>query len=257
MRDLFSLQDKVAVITGGSGFLGSQYRRALEEYGAEVVNWDIDTGVNIADEESVRRAKDLVISRLGKVDILINNAAFNPQVGESSSDDNWAPYERFSIELWRRELEVNLTAQMIVTQAIAPAMKEQRSGSIIFVASDLAFIGPQNSIYEPSRFVDAMCVTPRKFKDIAYITSKAGILGLTRTWAAYLGPYNVRANALVPGGMQRQQDPEFVSRNSLLNMLGRMAQEGEYNGPMIFLASDASSYMTGACLIVDGGRTAW
>lgn len=246
MDELFSLKGKIVVVTGGSGFLGSQYRRALTEYKAEVVNWDIDTGVDITDEDSVCRAKDSAVAQWGRIDVLINNAAFNPQVGEISSGDNWSPYEKFPLDVWEREIEVNLTGQMRVTRAVAPLMMSQRSGSIIFIASDLALIGPHNDIYEPGRF-----------KDIAYITSKAGVLGLMRSWAAYLGPYNVRVNALVPGGMQRQQVSEFVARNSSLNMLGRMAQEGEYNGPIIFLASDASSYMTGACLVVDGGRTAW
>lgn len=125
-------------------------------------------------------------------------------------------------------------------------MMEQRRGSIVFVGSDLALIGPANFLYPEGRF-----------KDIAYGTSKAGILGLMRFFAAYLGPYSVRANALVPGGMLRGHDPEFAKKNGALNMLGRMSNENEYNGAVQFLLSDASSYMTGASLIIDGGRTAW
>ncbi|MEK7557402.1 MAG: SDR family oxidoreductase, partial [Patescibacteria group bacterium] len=176
----------------------------------------------------------------------IHAAALDSVPGKSNGGDQWSPYERFSTGLWEEELRSNLTSAQIVTQAVAPVMMQQKSGSIIFIASDLALIGPQNSIYDPG-----------KFKDIAYITSKAGILGLMRSWAAYLGPYNVRANAIAPGGMYRNHPEDFVKKNSALNMLGRMARLGEYNGPIVFLAADASSYMTGACLVVDGGRTAW
>lgn len=125
-------------------------------------------------------------------------------------------------------------------------MVEQKSGSIVFISSDLGIIGPTNSLYDSG-----------KYKDIAYGASKAGVLGLMRFFAAYLGAYGVRANALVPGGMMRGHSPEFAKRNGALNMLGRMSREGEYNGAVQFLLSDASSYMTGASLVIDGGRTAW
>ncbi len=247
MNDLFSVSDKVVIITGGSGFLGGQYVEAFRAGGAIIINWDRDTGVDVASEASVRRAIQKVINEHGRVDVLVNNAAFNPQVGEkNTSENNWVPYEKFSVSAWEKELKTNLTGQLITTQAVAPHMMKRMSGSIIFVSSDFAFMGPNNSIYKSG-----------KFKDIAYVTSKAGVLGLMRSWAAYLGPYNVRANALAPGGMYRNQPKDFVKKNGNLNMLGRMSKQGEYNGPMLFLASDASSYMTGSCLVVDGGRTAW
>lgn len=246
MKNFFSVDKKVVVITGGSGFLGKQYTEAFKQAGADVVNWDVDS-VNIADPKSVKKAVGNTVKKFGKIDVLVNNAAFNPQVGEKKTpENNWAPYEKFSLKAWEDELKINLTGQLIVTQAVVPLMMKQKFGSIIFVSSDFAFMGPNNSIYEPG-----------KFKDIAYVTSKAGILGLMRSWAAYLGPYNVRANALVPGGMHRNQSKEFIKKNGCLNMLGRMSKPGEYSGAVLFLASDASSYMTGSCLIVDGGRTAW
>ncbi len=247
MRNLLSVEDKVIVLTGGAGFLGQQYKEALERGGAKVVIWDKIGGAgeitDITQPESVKSQVQKVLEKFGRIDALINNAALNPSPGEAR--EHWAPYESFSLSLWENELKVNLTGSMITTQAVAPAMMRQRSGSIIFVASDLALIAPNNAIYDPGNF-----------KDIAYATSKAGVLGLMRAWASYLGPYNVRVNALVLGGMYRGQSPDFVKKNSALNMLGRMSREGEYNGPIVFLASDASLYMTGTCLVVDGGRTA-
>ena len=244
-KDLFSLVGKVVAITGGSGFLGKQYSKALRARGARVVNWDITEGIDVTDPNSLKGAASEVIKKFGKIDIVITNAAVNSPPGPSAKD-NWAPYHTFSKTLWDKEFSVNLTGSHLTVQAVAPFMMRRHSGSIILVASDLALIGPQNQIYKRGMF-----------KDIAYITSKAGILGLMRAWAAYLGPYNVRVNALVPGGMENKHDSVFRKKNSELSMLGRMSRYGEYNGAVVFLASDASMYMTGSCLIIDGGRTAW
>lgn len=247
MSGLFSLEKKVVVMTGGAGFLGKQYAQALKEAGAIVVIWDLNGGfpVNITDPEHVKYGVSGALKTHGRVDVLIHNAALNPAPGVDTND-HWVPYENFSPDVWRKELDVNLTGAQIVTQAVVPVMMKQGSGSIIFVASDLALIAPNNSIYEPG-----------SYKDIAYVASKAGILGLMRAWASYLGPHNVRVNALVPGGMRNHHDDEFARKNGALNMLGRMAQPGEFNGAVLFLASDASAFMTGSCLVIDGGRTAW
>lgn len=247
MDMMFSVKGRVVIITGGSGFIGRQYCDAFRKAGAHSVNWDRDTEVDISSPSHVKSALDKAIKKFGRIDVLINNAAFNPQVGEKgTAAAHWAPYEKFSLDSWRHELDINLTGQLIVTQAVAPYMMKQHRGSIIFISSDFAFMGPNNTIYGPD-----------KFKDIAYITSKAGVLGLMRSWASYLGPYNVRVNAVLPGGMYRHQSKDFVKKNSRLNMLGRMSKPGEYSGAVLFLASDAASYMTGSCLVVDGGRTAW
>ncbi len=247
MKGLFSLEKKVVVMTGGSGFLGRQYATALREAGAIVNVWDLNGGltVDITNPEQMRDEVKAVTKSYGQIDVLIHNAALNPAPGVDTKD-YWLPYESAPLDVWRKELEVNFTGGQIVTQAVAPVMMKQGSGSIIFVASDLALIGPNNSIYPEG-----------SYKDIAYIASKAGILGLMRAWASYLGPYNVRANALVPGGMRNTHGDEFAAKNGALNMLGRMARPGEFNGAVVFLASDASSFMTGSCLVVDGGRTAW
>ena len=248
MNPLFSIQDKVIILTGGNGFLGSQFHAYLTSCGAKVVIFDLqkEDSVDITNPDDVKRAVAKTLSRHGHIDGLINAAAINAAPGSGQAADSWSPYEKFPLELWKKEIDVNLTAVHILTQAVAPVMMEQKRGSMVFIASDLAMIAPNNSIYDEG-----------KFKDIAYVASKSGLLGLMRAWAAYLGKYNVRVNAAVPGGMYNGQPEAFTKKNGALNMLGRMAQKGEYNGMIHFLLSDASSYMTGASLVIDGGRTAW
>jgi NAD(P)-dependent dehydrogenase (short-subunit alcohol dehydrogenase family) len=248
MKDLFSVKGKVVILTGGSGFLGSQFNRHLTSCGAKVVIFDSQTDkpVDITNPEVVKKAVDITIKKYKRIDGMVNVAAINATPGSETSKNFWKPYEKYPLELWKKELDVNLTAAHIVTQAVAPFMMKQKNGSIIFLASDLAMIAPNNSIYQKGNF-----------KDIAYVTSKTGLLGLMRSWASYLGKYNVRVNAAVPGGMFNGQPEDFVKKNTALNMLGRMARKDEYNGIIQFLLSDASSYMTGASLIADGGRTAW
>ncbi|HOG91639.1 MAG TPA: SDR family oxidoreductase [Smithella sp.] len=248
MKDLFSVKGKVIILTGGSGFLGAQFKRHLTLCGAEVVILDVKAKnpVDITNPEDVKKAVDRTVIAHKRIDGMVNVAAINAVPESETSKNFWKPYEKYPLELWKKELEVNLTAAHIVTQAVAPVMMKQKSGAIVFLASDLAIIAPNNSIYEEGNF-----------KDIAYVTSKTGLLGLMRSWASYLGRYNVRVNAAVPGGMFNGHPDGFVEKNSALNMLGRMAKKDEYNGVIQFLLSDASSYMTGATLVVDGGRTAW
>ena len=245
---LFSITNRVIILTGGNGFLGSQFNAYLTSCGAIVVVFDMQTDqpVDITKPEEVAAAVAATVAEHGHIDGLINAAAINAVPGSATAMDSWRPYETFPLELWKKEIEVNLTAVQVLTQAVAPVMMRQKSGSIIYMASDLALIAPNNSIYDEG-----------KFKDIAYVTSKSGLLGLLRAWASYLGKYNVRVNAAVPGGMYNNQPGSFVEKNCALNMLGRMAEKGEYNGMIHFLLSDASSYMTGAALVIDGGRTAW
>ncbi len=246
MENLFDIAGRVVVLTGGSGFLGTQYRKALEAAGAIVENFDIDTGVDVTSEESLSKAVDGVLQKHGRIDGLITNAAANPKADEGSSGGPWAPYSEFPSDLFRQELDLNLVGSFLAAKIVSKHMLAAKRGSIVFISSDLGLIGPNNSLYPEG-----------KFKDIAYGASKAGVLGLMRFFAAYLGQYNVRANALVPGGMLRGHDEAFAKKNGALNMLGRMSNEGEYNGAIQFLLSDASSYMTGASLVIDGGRTAW
>jgi len=260
---LFSLKGKVVVITGGAGFLGMQYARALGHSGAQVVIWDTKNVavkkadvtlrsevVDITSEHDVESAVQKVMKQYGHIDGLINNAAMNPAVGSADAGKQFVPYEEYPVELWEKELKVNLTGTMICTKAIAPIMMKQKSGSIINIASEVSVIAHDHRVYNDPE--------GRKFKSIAYTTTKAAVLGFTRQWAARLGSYNVRVNAFSPGGMQTEAQPkDFVERFSATNMLGRMAKAGEYNGIIVFLCSDASSFMTGHNLVADGGKSAW
>jgi len=249
MSELFSVAEKVVIITGGSGLLGTEFSSCLTDNGAIVCNFDLkgNPAVDISDQAEVIKATEKVIAEFGRIDVLVHAAAFNPPPCPSTTENpSYEPYEQYSLSQWRKELSVNLTSPFICTQEVAKHMMRQKQGSIIFIASDLAVIAPQNDIYPENQF-----------KDIAYVSSKSGLLGLMRSWASYLGPHKIRVNALLPGGVDAGLPKNFVKKNAQLNMMNRMARKDEYNGAILFLASQASSYMTGSTMIIDGGRTAW
>jgi NAD(P)-dependent dehydrogenase (short-subunit alcohol dehydrogenase family) len=269
--DIFSLRGKVIIITGGAGFLGLTYAEALGKMGAQVVIWDakgqddmnkaqlmlskkgVKADVEIVDitsERSVAQAVRSVIKKYKAIDVLINNAALNPAVGSPDSASQFAPYEDYPIDLWEKELRVNLTGTMICTKLVSKQMITQRSGSIINVGSDVSVIAHDHRVYnDPSG---------KRFKSIAYSTTKSALLGFTRQWAARLGMHNVRINTFSPTGVETPaQNKDFVQRFGEMTMFGRMAKPQDYIGPIAFLSSDASQFMTGQNLIVDGGKTAW
>lgn len=245
MKNLFDLTERVVIVTGGSGFLGTQFRSSLEAAGAVAINFDIDTGIDTTNEKVVQEGVADVLKKHGRIDGLITSAAANPKTDEDGSKGQWAPYSDFPTDLFRKEVDINLTGSFIAAKAVSKPMMEARRGSIVFLASHYGVVGPVNSLYAEG-----------KYKSVAYGASKAGIFGLMRFFAAYLAPYNVRANALVPGGMFRNHDAKFAAEYGKLTMLGRMSNPGEYDGAVQFLLSDASSYMTGSSLVIDGGITA-
>lgn len=271
VKNIFSLQGRVAIITGGAGFLGMQYAGILSKAGAHVVLFDVkdETAmqefaqkitdangiealgikVDITDKDAIIAAVENVVKKFGTVDVLINNAAMNPAVGSKDAEMLFAPYEKYPVDLWRKEVEVNLTGAQICTQAVAPIMMEKKKGVIINIGSEIAVATYDHRVYGEGS---------GKYKSAAYITTKSALLGLTRSWASYLAPHGVRVNMFCPVGMQTPAHKEdFVARYASLNMFGRMAQPGEYNGAILFLCSDASAFMTGANLIMDAGKTAW
>lgn len=256
---IFSVKGKVIIITGGAGMLGKEYAAFLSAAGARVVLFDIADDpklpegvsvrymkVNITDRDAVLAAVAGAAKEYGRIDVLVNNAAMNPKVESPDVKLQFSPYEDFPPELWEKELAVGLSGALFCTQAVVPAMKRQRSGSVINVCSTYGLVGPDNRIYGEG-----------KFKSIGYATVKGAMVNFTRAWASYLRGTGIRVNTLTPGGVFAGQPEEFVQAYSARTILGKMAEKSDYNGAILFLASDASRYMTGANLVVDGGWTAW
>lgn len=267
----FSLDGRTALVTGGAGLLGKQFTRILGEAGANIVIADMDfdaafdhsqrlrkekihtvaVKTNVTDPASVIAAVDHAVSEFGSIDILVNCAALDPKfdpehIGEQSAN----AFETYPLEAWQTSLDVNITGVFLSCQAAAKIMVEQGSGSIINISSTYGLVAPDQRIYPPLSGMP-------QFKPVDYPVTKAAILGFTRYLAAYYAGTKIRVNALSPGGIYQQHDDYFTEQYSARTILGRMAQEDEMNGALLFLASDASSYMTGSNLIVDGGYTAW
>lgn len=264
--NLFSLDGKIIILTGGVGFLGQQYSEALIQAGAHVVIFDNKDEskleqvsillndkctyeqVDITNEEQVKKAVTKVFSKFGKIDSLINNAAMNPAVGDPESLKLSGPYEDHPIDLWRKEIEVNLTGMQICIQTVAPYMMKSKQGTIVNIASEVSVMAYDWTNVYPDG----------KFKSLAYIATKHGVVGLTKGWAAYLGSYGVRVNSFSPGGMQTDKmSSEFITAYGKKNMLKNMAQINDYNAHIIFLCSVASARITGHNLVADGGKSSW
>jgi NAD(P)-dependent dehydrogenase (short-subunit alcohol dehydrogenase family) len=271
--ELFDLTGRVVVITGGAGLLGQQHAEAIAGAGGIPVMADTRTElfdadpvgfvgrfgseaslirVDITDPRSVESLLAAILDRYGRVDALINNAANNPKV-EAGSDVEFSRLESFPMEQWQADLAVGLTGAFLCSRVIGGEMAKRGRGVIVNVASDLALIGPDQRLYRKDGLADEL----QPVKPVSYSVVKSGLIGLTRYLATYWATSGVRVNAISPGGVQTDQPEDFVLRLSTLIPLGRMARLDEYAGAILFLCSDASSYMTGANLVVDGGRTAW
>ncbi len=270
--DKFRLDGKVAIVTGGAGLLGQEFCRTLAEAGAAVAVVDLNAdgagrvaetiraeggqahpyAVDITDPDAVRSAVGDVIARWGRLDVLVNSAALDPKFDPEALAKGITPgrFEDYPLEQWRAALEVNLTGAFLVTQACVQPMVAQGKGSIINICSTYGLNGPDQRLYirQGQRIA---------YKPVYYTVTKAGILGLTKYLAAYYAGTEIRVNALTPGGVFNDHDEEFVQKYAARTILGRMARKDEMSGALLFLASDASSYMTGANLVVDGGWTAW
>lgn len=274
MRDALDLAGRVAMITGGSGFLGIRHAEAIAEMGGIPVLVDIEgDGVRRRAEEigarygvkslglqaDITRPQEVsdvlaqTLHSFGRVDILINNAANNPKVEDGITAAHWSRLENFSLETWSQDLSVGLTGAFLCCRIIGTEMARRGQGVILNVASDLALVGPDQRIYRQ----EGVAEEEQFVKPVTYSVVKSGLIGLTRYLATYWADKGLRVNAISPGGVRNQQDEAFVQRLTNLIPLGRMARPDEYKAAIVFLVSDASSYMTGANLVVDGGRTAW
>jgi len=267
----FDLTGRCAVVTGGGGILGRGFCRVLAAHGARVAVLDLDGSAalqtaqaieqsvpgaqvlalpcNVADPGQVSDAVAQVVTRFGGIDILHNNAATKTGDLQRFFD----PFETYSLETWREVMSVNIDGMFLMAQAVGRQMVAQgRGGSIVQTASIYGVVAPDQRIYEGSQYMGRPINTPA-----VYSASKAAVVGLTKYLASYWGENGIRVNTLTPGGVESGQNQVFSQRYAARVPLGRMANAGDMESALLFLASDASSYVTGQNLIVDGGLTCW
>ena len=262
----FRLDGKVALVTGGAGILGRRFCEGLSQAGAKIAVVDLDVeaaqgvaanlgeraaafGCDVADPESVRVCVAAVVAQFGAIDILHNNAATKSRDIRAF----FAPFESYSLDTWREVMSVNIDGMFLVAQAVGRHMVERgRGGAIIQTASIYGLVGPDNRIYEGSDYLGGPINTPA-----VYAASKASVIGLTRWLATHWAEAGIRVNCLVPGGVSSGQNSIFSEHYSRRVPMGRMGRDDEIVPALLYLASDASSYVTGQVLAVDGGWTCW
>ena len=270
--DQFDISGERALVTGGAGLLGQVFAGALRDGGAAVTLVDndekaldvaldrmqssggksIDAAIcDITDEDAVGATIES-LAQQEPISILINAAAVNPKFepDETGVVRNAGAFTEYSLTNWRRSMDVNLTGTFLVSRAVCRDMERRGKGAIVNIASHYGLIGPDQRIYCDENN------TQNFFKPVDYSTTKAGILGFTKALAAYYRDTKIRVNALTPGGAYNDHDDRFVQNYAARTILGRMAEADEYRGAILFLCSDASSYMTGSNLVMDGGWTA-
>ncbi len=265
---IFDLSDKTAIVTGALGLIGKEHCKALSEAGANVVVADTDEKlcvefaktlstksigfyIDVTNPDSLKQCRDKVLETFGHIDILVNNAAINDMFENPKAASEQSKFENYPLELWQKSVDVNLTGVFLCTQIFGSQMAKQKSGSIINIASTYGITAPDQSLYKKEDGSQSF------YKPPAYSATKGAVIMFTRYLAAYWGKDGVRVNTLSPGGVENSQDDFFIQKYSTKTPLGRMAKPDDYKGALVFLASDASSYMTGANLIVDGGWTCW
>lgn len=262
----FNLEGKVAIVTGGAGLLGKKICEGLLELGASVAvvdlcieqisDWPINfdnsklyaVECDVSNKESVSACVELIVKRFGKLDILFNNAATKT----NNLSDFFAPFEEYSIDVWREVMSVNIDGMFLMAQAVGPHMVDNGVGSIVQMSSIYGFQAPDNRIYKGSKYLGLEINTPA-----VYSASKAAVIGLTKWLATYWAAKSIRVNCLVPGGVESGQNTTFSKSYSSRVPLGRMADANELVPIAMYLASDASSYVTGQVISVDGGLSAW
>jgi NAD(P)-dependent dehydrogenase (short-subunit alcohol dehydrogenase family) len=267
MTNIFSLSGKVAIMTGALGLLGRRYCYALAEAGAHVVVCDLDKKeveefsaalgkehlgivLDVTKKDSVEKAKDKILKQYGTIDILVNNAAINDKFEDPALSKNLSAFENYPLTSFDQSLAVNITGVFLCCQIFGKVMSDQKKGSIINIGSTYGMVGPDQTIYKNEQGDQSF------FKSVAYPVTKGAVVNFTRFLAAYWGNHNVRVNTLTLGGVKNGQDSFFVNNYAKKTLLGRMASPDDYIGSLIFLASDASNYMTGSNLVIDGGWTA-
>lgn len=272
----YDLTGRTALVTGAGGLLGRQHVAALSEAGARVVVTEIGLAqaetavaalkqstpfadlvalaIDVTSQDSVRAASEQLASRGIIVDILVNNAAIDPKVTSSPGVMHSSRFEAFPVPQWQTEIAVGLTGAMLCAQEFGGQMARRGRGVILNIASDLGVIAPDQRLYRQPHVTRE---EEQPVKPVTYSVIKHGLIGLTKYLATYWADHGVRVNAISPGGIFNDQDPAFVERLTRLIPMGRMAEVDEYRAAVQFLCSDASSYMTGQNLVMDGGRSVW
>ena len=263
IKKIFDLSRKVVVIIGAAGLLGTQYAEAFCQAGAYIVLADkeflkskklgkkleqkygnviMPIIVDLTSKKSIQSMTSKIVKKFSRIDILINNAMYR-----ESKKDRSGPFEKFPLETWNKVISVNITSMFLCCQEIGKVMVKQKRGVIINISSIYGIVGADQRIYGKSGINSS----------VAYAATKSAILNFTRYLASYWNNTGIRVNTLSLGGVENNQDSSFIKNYSYKTMLGRMARKDEYIGAILFLSSDASSYMTGSNLIVDGGWTTW
>ena len=274
LEELFKLDGKVVVITGATGLLGRKHAEAVACYGGIPILIDLSQSVidklanelsykykvqaigfaiDITNEAEIKENAKQLIKKFGKIDGLVNNAANNPKV-EDNQKVNFSRLENFSLEVWNDDIAVGLTGSFLCAKHYGLAIsKNCNGGSIVNISSDLALIAPDQRLYAKNGVDEEL----QSVKPVTYSVVKSGLIGLTRYLATYWADKGVRCNAMCPGGVENGQPEDFLDKVNSRIPMGRMASSDEYQGPLLWMLSDASSYLNGAIIPIDGGRTVW
>ena len=272
----FYIENKVVIITGGAGLLGRKHAEAVIEGKGIPVLLDISKNAvdsakdkiadrygtdckiesyiaDITKRAEIEKIADDLLEKYGHIDVLINNAANNPKVEGSAANMKAIQFENFPMQMWLDDIAVGLTGAFTCAQVFGGIMAEQRSGVILNISSDLGIIAPDQRIYRKEGLAD----DEQTVKPVTYSVIKHGLIGLTKYLATYYAEKGVRVNTLCPAGVFNGQNEDFLCKLTNLIPMGRMADVEEYKSTVLYLISDASSYMTGSTVIADGGRTCW
>ena len=274
MDKLFSLKNKNIVVTGAAGLLGKKHVEVIAMAGGNPVLLDLSFPliesmakelnqqfgvnasaycVNITDEKAIAENAAILLKKYGKIDGLVNNAANNPKV-EDSAEKNFSRLENFPLDVWNADLAVGLTGAYLCAKHYGAIIaKNLEGGSIVNISSDLGLIAPDQRLYKKDGLPEEL----QPVKPVTYSVVKTGLIGLTRYLSTYWAHKNVRCNAICPGGVENNQNTDFLQEVTSRIPLGRMANADEYQGLLLFLLSKASSYLNGSVIAADGGRSAW
>lgn len=268
----FDLRGKTALVSGGAGLLGLEFSKALYSAGANLVIADINEVLlksareslrkirsagkvetcvlDVTDKKSISRCVGYAVRKLGSIDVLVNSAAIDPKYDKSQDTSKNSKFTEFPESMWQLSVSVNLTGAFLLTQEVCKVMEKTGSGSIINIGSNYGLVGPDQRIYRKKGQKN------QTYKPAVYSVCKAGLIGFTKFLAAYYAGTKIRVNMLTPSGVYNNHEPEFTNNYAERTVLRRMSRKDEYGGAVVFLASEASSYMTGSNLVMDGGWTA-